>query len=321
MSIELAQPREPGLQVAAIPPPAPRPTRRRRLQLAWARFSDQPLGMLGLALILLFAAMALIHPLLRATVWSHIRYDPVTGYDTAVPFHPSPPSPIHPLGTDGLGRDVLSQLFYGARVSFAVGLLAALVAVGVSTTLGAAAGYFHGWVDLLLMALADVFVLLPAPVALLIFGLLVRMDWPGIAVAYGLLTGLGTQAVVVKAQTLTIKARPFVQAARVAGGSDLHILRRHILPGLVPLILVHAVFTVVGAVLVESLLSFFGRTRIDLSWGTMIWLGQRTFRWFTLEGQWHAIAPPALAIMFFCSAFYLIGRALDDVANPRLRRR
>jgi peptide/nickel transport system permease protein len=83
--------------------------------------------------------------------------------------------------------------------------------------------------------------------------------------------------------------------------------------------IVHAVFTVVGAVLTESLLSFFGRTQYYLSWGMMIWIGQETFRWFTLEGQWHVILPPALAIMFFCSAFYLVGRALDEVFNPVLR--
>ena len=141
-----------------------------------------------------------------------------------------------------------------------------------------------------------------------------------VAKADGVLAGLGAQAIVVKSYTLTIKVKPFIEAVRIAGGGSGHIIRRHILPGLMPLTLVHGVFTVVGAVLTESLLSFFGRTRYYLSWGTMIWLGQRTFRWFTLAGQWHAILPPALAIMLFCSAFYLVGRALDEVLNPRLRR-
>ncbi len=294
--------------------------RRQRLSAQWSRFSEQPLGLLGLGIIGFFALLVLIQPLLMNTVWDHIRYDPITGFDQEIVPHPTPPSRTHWLGTDGFGRDVLSQLIFGARVSFATGILSALIAVSISTLLGAAAGYLGEWIDIFLMGVADVFVLLPAPVALLIFGLAVRMEWPLIAVTYGILTGLGMQAIVVKAQTLSITAKPYVEAARIAGGGRLHILWRHILPALMPITLVHAVFTVVGAVLVESLLSFFGRTWINVSWGTMIWLGQETFRWFTLEGQWHAIVAPALAIMLFCSAFYLVGRALDEIVNPRLQR-
>jgi peptide/nickel transport system permease protein len=171
------------------------------------------------------------------------------------------------------------------------------------------------------MGVADVFVLLPAPLIMLIAGLLIRMNWPQIAIVYGVLTGLGGQAIVVKSQTLTVKVRPFIDAARISGGSNLHIIIKHILPGLMPLAIVHGVFTVVGAVLTESLLSFFSRSQIHLSWGSMIWIGQQTFRLFTLDGQWHAIAPPAIAIMLFCSAFYLVGRALDEIVNPRLRTR
>ncbi|HIQ01667.1 MAG TPA: ABC transporter permease [Anaerolineales bacterium] len=301
--------------------------RLRHVRIPWQRLRadgrlllHQPLGLLGLVVIVGFGLMAVAHPLLMATVWNRARFDPIVGFDPTQVPHPKPPTRQHLLGTDNFGRDVLSQLLAGARVSFGVGLIAALVAVTISTLLGGAAGYFGGLADVALMGVADVFVLLPAPVVLLIFGLLLRMQWPVVALAYGLLTGLGGQAVVVKSQTLTIKARPFIEAARIAGGGDGHIIRVHILPGLMPLTVVHAVFTVVGAVLTESLLSFFSRTSYYLSWGTMIWLGQETFRWFNLGGQWHVILPPALAIMLFCSAFYLVGRALDEVLNPRLRR-
>ncbi len=280
-----------------------------------------PLGLLGLVLIAVFGLMALAHPLLMATVWNRAHYDPIVGFDTTQMPHPRLPTRQHPLGTDNFGRDVLSQLLAGAQVSFAVGIVAALIAVTISTSLGGAAGYFGGLADVVLMGVADVFVLLPAPVVLLIFGLLLRMEWPLVALAYGVLTGLGAQAIVVKSHTLALKVRPFIEAARIAGGGSRHIIRVHILPGLMSLTIVHAVFTVVGAVLTESLLSFFGRTRYYLSWGTMIWLGQETFRMFTMEGQWHAILPPALALMLFCSGFYLVGRALDDVLNPRLRSR
>jgi len=295
--------------------------RWRRLVAYWKLFLRHPIGLLGLALIAGFGLMALAHPLLMATVWNRALFDPIVGFDPTQMPHPASPTRQHLLGTDNFGRDVLSQLLAGAQTSFGVGITAALIAVTISTLLGGAAGYFGGLVDVVLMGIADVFVLLPAPVVLLVFGLLLRMEWPMVALAYAVLTGLGGQAIVVKSQTLTLKVKPFIEAVRIAGGGSAHIIRRHILPGLMPLTIVHAVFTVVGAVLTESLLSFFGRTRYYLSWGTMIWLGQQTFRWFTLAGQWHAILPPALAIMLFCSAFYLVGRALDEVLNPRLRRR
>ena len=280
-----------------------------------------PLGLVGVALVALFALLALVHPLLMATVWNRAQYDPVVGFDETITPHPTMPTSRHLLGTDNFGRDVLSQLLASAHTSFGVGVIAALVAVTISTVWGGAAGYLGGMTDSVLMGVSDVFVLLPAPVVLLIFGLLLRMEWPVVAMAYGVLTGLGGQAIVVKSQTLTLKVKPFIEAVRIAGGGGWHIIWKHILPGLMSLAAVHAVFTVVGAVLTESLLSFFGRTVYTQSWGTMIWLGQETFRMFTLAGQWHAILPPAMAITLFCSAFYLIGRALDDIFNPRLRRR
>jgi peptide/nickel transport system permease protein len=220
-----------------------------------------------------------------------------------------------------MGRDVFSQLLFGARMSFSVGLTAAIIAVTLSTIFGGMAGYFGGVVDLLLMGISDVFVLLPALVIMLIIGLLIRLDWFLIAVIFGVLTGLGSQAIVVKSQTLAISTKPYIEAARTAGGGHLHIIMKHIFPGLMPLALVHAVMTVVGAVLTESLLSFFSRTHEYMTWGSMIWLGQRTFRWFGMGRQWNALIPPAIAIMLFCSAFYLVGRALDDIVNPRLRSR
>jgi peptide/nickel transport system permease protein len=225
------------------------------------------------------------------------------------------------FGTDVFGRDVLSQVLYGARFSFAVGIIAAIVAVSLSTIIGASAGYFGGKPDLVLMGISDVFVLLPAPIILLIVGLLIKLEWHQVAVLYGVLAGLGTQAIIVKAQTLSLKTQPYIEVARASGGSHFHVLRKHILRGVLPLTMVHFFFTVVGAVLTESLLSYFSRTRVDVSWGTMIWLGQENFRRHTLDGQWHAILPPALAILLFCSAFYLVGRGLDEILNPRLRKR
>lgn len=293
---------------------------RRRLADNWALFRRYPFGIAGLIIIALFGLMTILHPILIDTVWPRSQFDPFTGYDLESAPHPSKPSWDHPFGTDTFGRDVLSRLIYGARVSFGVGILAALVAVTLSTIMGGAAGYFGGVADTIMMGIADVFVLMPAPVVLLIFGLLFPLQWSLVGLAYGVLTGLGGQAIIVKSHTLSIKVRSFIEVARIAGGGDGHIIRKHVLPGLMPLAIVHGVFTVVGAVLTESLLSFFSRTTIQLSWGSMIWLGQLTFRWFNLDGQWHAILPPAIALMLFCSSFYIVGRALDDIVNPKLRK-
>lgn len=277
--------------------------------------------MLGLFLIVGFAITTLIHPLLLKTVWKPILYDPNLGFDIKILLHPSGPSARHLFGTDAFGRDVLSQVLYGARYSFAVGILAAIVAVTLSTIVGSSAGYFGGKTDLVLMGISDVFVLLPAPIILLIVGLLIKLEWYEMAILYGLLAGLGAQAIIVKAQTLSLKTQPYIEVARSSGGSHFHILKKHILRGLLPLSMVNFFFTVVGAVLTESLLSYFSRTRVDVSWGTMIWLGQDNFRRHTLDGQWNAILPPALAILLFCSAFYMVGRGLDEILNPRLRKR
>ncbi|MGH2621470.1 MAG: ABC transporter permease [Anaerolineales bacterium] len=311
------------LQSTLTQPIASQRNRARRLQAenSWQLFRGHRTGMVGLALIAIFTLLASSHPLLMSTVWDRRRYDPIVGFDMAYFPHPSLPSIDHLLGTDNYGRDVLSQLLFGARFSFGVGLTAGLVAAVLSTLLGGAAGFLGGQIDQLLMGLADVAVLMPAPIVLLIFGLLVRMEWPAMGILYGLLTGAGAQAIIVKSQTLALRAKPYIEAAQAAGGGPLHTFRRHVLPGLLPLTAVNLFLTVVGAVLTESLLSYFNRTRVDLSWGTMIWLGQETFRRHTMEGQWHAILPPALAIMLFCSAFYLVGRALDEVLNPRLRAR
>ncbi len=287
----------------------------------WRKFRRNPLGVIGLTFIILFALMVFAHPILMETVWRPSLYDPYLGFDNSILLHPSPPSWVHFFGTDGMGRDVFSQLLFGARMSFTVGLTAAIIAVTLSTIFGGMAGYFGGVIDLLLMGISDVFVLLPALVIMLIIGLLLRLDWFLIALIFGVLTGLGSQAIVVKSQTLSIASKPYIEAARTAGGGHLHVLWKHIFPSLMPLALVHAVMTVVGAVLTESLLSFFSRTHDYMTWGSMIMLGQRTFRWFGLGRQWNALIPPAISIMLFCSAFYLVGRALDDIVNPRLRNR
>ncbi len=287
----------------------------------WARFLARPTAGIGLTIIVILGLLALAHPILIGTVWDEATYDPIVGFDVETAPHPTFPSARHLLGTDSKGRDVLSQLAFSARTSFGVGLVAAVVGTILATVLGVAAGYFGGKIDSASMTFADAMILLPPQVVLLIVGLIFEMSWLHVGLLFGVFAGLGSLALLVRGHTKTLHAKPFVQAARVVGGGDWHIIRFHILPGLISLIVVNMMFIVTGSVMMESLLSFLGRTEIRMSWGTMIWLAQTTFREAAVGEQWHVIIPPALAIMLFCGSFYLVGRALDEAVNPRLRPR
>lgn len=287
----------------------------------WGRFIREPLAVIGLSLIAVFALVSVSHPILMKTVWDKTTYNPLVGFDAQGGPHPALPSARHWLGTDNQGRDVLSQLLYAATPSFGVGLLAGLVAAATATGVGVLSAYFGGAVDVVLMGLTDLFIVLPPTLILLVIGLMAPLTWPQLALIYGLFAGLGGPAVVLRAHALSIKLKPYVEAARVAGGNNWHILRTHVFPAMIPLMLLILMFTVTGSVLAEALLSFFGRTQVRMSWGTMIWFGQITFRSGAAGGQWHAILPPAVAIMLFCGAFYMVGRAFDELINPRLHRR
>lgn len=291
------------------------------LRQLWSELTRHPLGLVGLVIILVFVVMAVSHPILMERVWPRGVYDPVVGFDYDVESHPSFPSARHLLGTDSQGRDVLSQLMYATRTSFGVGLVAGLTATLIATLIGVAAAYLGGWVDTVLMVVAGAFVLMPPAIMMIIVGLLVDFSWPTMGLIFGVFAGLGAMAITFKAHAQAIRVKPYVDASQIAGGGDLHIIRVHVLPGMLSVMLVTMVFTVSQAVLIEALLSFYGRSQARLSWGTMIWYLQTTFRASASGEQWHAILPPALAITLFCGAFYMLGRAMDEIINPRLRER
>jgi peptide/nickel transport system permease protein len=298
-----------------------------RLRLAWrsaktniALFAENPIGLIGLSIIILFAIMAFIHPILLETVWDRNMYNPITGYDISIPFHPSPPSPTHWLGTDPLGRDVLSQLMFGTRTAFILGMVAALVTTLIGTSVGAVSAYYGGIVDTLFMRLADLIIMTPTSTILIVLGSLINLEMIHLAVIIGLLGGLGGVTIIIKSQALTIKVRTYIEAARVAGGGHGHIIIRHIIPNLLPLSFLYMMFSVTTAIGIEAVLSFFGLLNVRMSWGLMIYT--TSFSGYLLDiAKWWLIFPASLAITFLCAAFYLVGRALDEVVNPRLRKR
>ena len=293
----------------------------RSLRTNWALFTENKIGLIGLAIILLYALLALAHPLLMGRVWNPAIYDPVTGFDAlATTGHPAPPSARHLLGTDPLGRDVLSQLMYSTSSEFVLGMVAALITVTIGTTIGAIAAYFGGLIDTLLMRLADLVITLPFIVVLIVLSAVLELNLLKLALLIGVFAGFGGTTIVLKAQAMTVKVRTYIDAARVAGGGHWHIVLRHIIPNLLPLSFLYMMFTVTDAIFSEAVLSYFGLLNIRMSWGLMIYTTQTAG--YLLDPQtWWLIVPAGLSITLICAAFYLVGRALDEVVNPRLRKR
>jgi peptide/nickel transport system permease protein len=292
----------------------------RSLRADWALFARQPFGRFGLGLILFYGLLALAHPILMDTVWDPVLYHPVSGFDMAIATHPAPPSARHLLGTDPLGRDVLSQLMFSTRYEFALGLIAAVVTMTIATTVGAAAAYFGGLVDMVLMRIVNLGMMVPTLPLLIVLGALMEVGMLELAVLIGFLSGFSGTAIVVKSQALAIKVRPYIDAARIAGGGHAHIIFKHMLPNLMPIALLYMMFGVNGAIATEAVLSFLGLTTMKMSWGLMINTSQ-FFGYLLRFDTWWLVFPASVAISTLCAAFYLVGRALDGVVDPRLRQR
>jgi len=220
-----------------------------------------------------------------------------------------------------MGRDILSQLMYSTRNEFVLGLVAALITVTIATSIGAIAAYFGKWIDMLFMRLADLMNILPFIALLVVLSAFFKMNMWTLALVIGILSGFGGTTIIFKAQALTIKVKPYIEAARVAGGSHWHIIFYHLVPNLMPLAFLNMMFTVTGAIFTEAALSFFGLLNIRVSWGIMIYTTQAAGYMLRSIEYWYLIFPAGLSITLLCTAFYLIGRALDGVINPRLRQR
>lgn len=329
----------------------------------WGMFSENRMGVFGLALILLFAVMAIIHPILMSTIWDPRVYDPVNGYDAvvteytvvegeptdptseislteaklrlnptikagevvAIPTQPAPPSMdgeyAHLLGTDARGRDILSQLLYSTRAAFFLGAVAALTTVLIATTVGAIAAYFGGWIDGSLMRFADLILLMPLLPVLILLSAMLEITMVTLGVMIGVLSGFGGVAIVLKSQALAVKVKSYIDAAKVAGGSDWHVIFRHIVPNVLPLSFLFMMFGVTEAIAIEATLSFFGLLNVPMTWGIMINNAQTNGYLLSGTSYWWLLFPAGLAVSFLCFAFFLVGRGMDEVINPRLRAR
>lgn len=305
-----------------------KPLWRVRLALLWRSFrtnarlfAENKIGLIGLGIILFFGLMAVAHPILMATVWDPTIYDPVTGYAYDALEQPGPPSATHLLGTDPLGRDVLSQLMYSTRAEFALGVIAAIITVVIATTIGAVAAYYGGLIDAIFMRIADLIIMVPTVSLLIVMSALFDPDLITLALIIGTLSGFGGATIIIKSQALAIRVKPFIEAAKVAGGDNRHIILTHLIPNLLPLSFLYMMFTVTSAIFSEAVLSFFGLLNIRMSWGLMIYTSQTAGYLLAGPRYWWLLLPAGASITLLCAAFYLVGRALDEVVNPRLRKR
>jgi len=301
---------------------------RRSLIESWGMFKESKIALTGLTIIVFYGLIGLAYPLLINTVWDPLIYDPIMGYDrdeygVPLPF-PAPPSSAHLLGTDAAGRDILSQLMASTKTEFVLGVFAALITVVIGTLIGAVAAYYGGFVDTFFMRLADVILLFPLiGFLIMLSGLLGQVDFWMLTLVLGLYSGFGSITIVLKSQALQIKVKPYIEAAKVAGGSHFHIIFSHIIPNVLPLSFLYMMFTVTSAIFSEAVLSFFGLTDIKMSWGIMINIANDNgyLTGSNFATYWWLWVPSGLSITLLCAAFYLVGRGLDEVINPRLRKR
>ncbi len=225
------------------------------------------------------------------------------------------PSSQHLMGTDELGRDLLSRIVYGARLSIAIGLTTAAVAFVIGTLYGAISGYFGGKIDTLLMRGVDIAYSLPDLLVMILIGVLLGRGTLGILIALGLVSWMGT-ARLVRAQFLQLKNEEFIEAARAQGQSGLNIVFKHLLPNAIGPIIVALTFTVPSAILSESTLSFIGLglSPPACSWGTLASDG-----WRSLRAHPHLIFFPSMFIFMTVLSFNFLGDGLRDALDPRTR--
>ncbi len=277
-----------------------------RFVVFWRRYRRNRAALLGLAIFAVVVAMALTAGIIEPG-------DPLRR--AGAPLTPPFVDMATPLGTDQLGRDVLSGIFYGARISLLIGVVATLVAIGIGVLIGALAGYFGGWVDDVLMRVTEAFQTIPNFVLLLTLVAILgsRIEW--ITVAIGIVSWTAP-ARMVRAEFMSLRGREFVDAARNLGVSNTAIIFREIMPNALPPIVVYASVIMALAILLESALAFLGLGDPNYaSWGNMIGQGRSVLR----TAPYCAVIP-GIAIVLTVLSFSLLGEGLNDALNPRQKK-
>ena len=282
----------------------------------WDRLRREPLALAGGAFILFLVSIAILAPVLPL-------HDPNHGYYELLPLNGRPLPPGNPnflLGSDANGRDLLSRTVWGARVSLIIGFLANFVALSLGITVGAVAAYYGRWMDMVLMRFTDIMMAFPVLLfSIALIGILYSSGLHGnllVIVAVIALFYWTAVARIVRGQVLSIKEKEFVEAARALGSPSVKILVKHVLPHLVPIIMVYGTIGIATTITVESILSFLGIgvQPPTADWGVMVNDGVT----FMQIAPWLVIVP-GLMILFTVLAFNLLGDGLRDALDPRER--
>jgi peptide/nickel transport system permease protein len=286
-----------------------RTARFRELGLMLQAFRRDPLAVVSLVVIVLFILGAAFAPWLAPY--------PEQGEGTPnITEKFKPPSREHLLGTDYLGRDVLSRILYGGRSSLSIGFLVVIVATVIGVPMGAIAGYYGGWIDDILMRVTDIFLAFPPLLLAIAIAAALGPSFTNAMIAIAI-TWWPWYTRLVRAQTLSVRERYFVEAARSIGVSDANIIVRHVLPNIFTPVLVQSTMDIGSAILTGAVIAFIGLgvQPPTADWGKMVSTGRIYF----IERPWYAGAAGA-AIFLVTLAFNLLGDAVRDVADPRTRR-
>lgn len=275
----------------------------------WRSFRRSRMGLVGLFMLVAVILTAVFAPVIAP-------YDPKEVVRVTIDDIYAAPSVEHWLGTDDAGRDVLSNFIYGSRVSLIVGFFASFISIFIGSLVGIVAGFYGGRAENVLMRFTDIMLVIPdLPLAVVIVALTKPSLW-NIIFVIGLLGWTGS-ARLVRSQTLAVKQRKFVLRARSIGAGNMHIIRYHIFPMVLPLIVVNTVLVISLAILNESTLSFLGLSDpTALSWGQM--LNFAFTRGAMSARAWWALVTPGLGIVWAMLACTLLGQGLEQVLNPRL---
>lgn len=273
--------------------------------MVWRRFRKHKVAMLGLYVLLTLYLMAIFAPFLAT--YPYDRVDP--------PNRLAPPSAAHWLGTDDIGRDIYSRLVWGSRISLSVGFVAASVSALLGTLIGAVAGYYGGWVDMVLMRFTEIVMSFPTFFLLLTIVSILNRSIFNIMLVIGLTSWPGL-ARMVRGQILSLREQEFTEAARALGASDSRIIFRHILPNAMAPIIVSATLRIGGAILSESGLSFLGLGVPEPypSWGSILNAG----RVYLTKAPWITTLA-GIFIFITVLAFNYVGDGLRDALDPRLK--
>lgn len=274
----------------------------------WRSYRTHRAGLFGLCALALITLVALAAPLLVAGDVQSVTNAPGTALES--------PSGEFPLGTDQFGRSLLGLLVWGARISLTVGLLAAALSVAIGTLVGIIAGHYGGWFSTVLMRVTDWFLVMPTLVlAIVLATVMSRSIWT-VILAIGV-TSWPTTARLVRAQTIAVESRPYIERAQALGGGHGHIMSRHVLPNVMPLVLAQTTLGISTAILTEATLAFLGLGDPTIvSWGGMLQDAREAGA--VSSGHWWYLAPPGIAIALVALAFTLCGRAIEAVLNPKL---